>query len=130
MTTQQLAQLFIQRSILLLGLLLSVNTVLHAEQLEAKTATNMTDVLLIDVRTEAEFQAGHLDNATLIPYDIIANQITTVAPDKNQAIELYCRSGRRSEIALQALQQLGYTNVTNIGGYDDLLNKGYQRAVD
>lgn len=86
--------------------------------------------ILIDVRSNEEYQAGHLTDAVLIPYDQIAAQISTVAPDKSQPIELYCRSGRRSEIALKTLQELGYSQVTNIGGYEDLLNKGYSRAVD
>ncbi|XXQ68012.1 rhodanese-like domain-containing protein [Neisseriaceae bacterium B1] len=82
--------------------------------------------LWIDVRSPEEFQAGHLRDAVNIPVEQVAANIASVAPDKNAPINVYCRSGRRSEIALQELKKLGYTNVTNQGGYQDLLNKGIQ----
>lgn len=88
------------------------------------------DIVLIDVRTSEEFQDGHLVNAVLIPYDQIAEKITGVAPDKSQPIALYCRSGRRADVALKVLNQMGYSQVVNLGGLEDLLEKGYQRAVD
>ncbi|HDL5969248.1 TPA: rhodanese-like domain-containing protein, partial [Mannheimia haemolytica] len=54
----------------------------------------------------------------------IAQRIAEVAPDKNQPIHLYCRSGHRAEAALNELKKLGYSNVTNHGGYDDLIKAG------
>ena len=78
----------------------------------------------IDVRSPEEFNEGHLQGAVNVPHEQIASQIARISPDKNAPVSLYCRSGRRAEVALQELKKLGYTNVTNHGGYQDLLNKG------
>ena len=78
----------------------------------------------IDVRTPEEFKEGHLKDAVNIPVDQIGARIGSVSPDKSAPVNLYCRSGRRSEVALQELEKMGYTNVTNHGGYQDLLQKG------
>lgn len=74
----------------------------------------------IDVRTANEFNAGHLDGALHIPYDVIGDQIAAVVPDKDAEIHVYCRTGRRSGIALKTLEGMGYTNVVNEGGYAQL----------
>ena len=78
----------------------------------------------IDVRSAEEFNAGHLQNAVNIPHDQILARIQAVSPDKNAPVNLYCRSGRRAEAALTELKNAGYTNVTNHGGYEDLVKKG------
>lgn len=78
----------------------------------------------IDVRTPEEFKEGHLKDAVNIPVDQIGARIGSVSPDKSAPVNLYCRSGRRSEATLQELKKMGYTNVTNHGGYQDLLQKG------
>ncbi|MBV2133058.1 rhodanese-like domain-containing protein [Pseudomonas sp. MAP12] len=76
--------------------------------------------VLIDVRTSEEFAAGHLQGARLIPHYRIGAEISALAPDKNTPIVLYCRSGRRSNIARQTLLQLGYTQVVDAGSYEQL----------
>ena len=78
----------------------------------------------IDVRSAEEFNAGHLQDAVNIPHDQIIARIQAVSPDKNAPVNLYCRSGRRAEAALNELKNAGYTNVTNHGGYEDLVKKG------
>ena len=78
----------------------------------------------IDVRSAEEFNAGHLQDAVNIPHDKIIARIQAVSPDKNAPVNLYCRSGRRAEAALTELKNAGYTNVTNHGGYEDLVKKG------
>ena len=78
----------------------------------------------IDVRSADEFNAGHLQDAVNIPHDQILARIQAVSPDKNAPVNLYCRSGRRAETALTELKNAGYTNVTNHGGYEDLVKKG------
>lgn len=70
--------------------------------------------LVIDVRTELEWQGGHLQGAVLIPHDRIEQGIGAVAPDKDKKIYLYCRSGRRTGIAFDALKRLGYTDLVNL----------------
>lgn len=74
------------------------------------------NLVIIDVRTQGEFNAGHIDGAKLIPFDIIENKIEEQVSDKSTPIALYCRSGRRSGIALSKLKKLGYTNAINYGG--------------
>ena len=85
------------------------------------------DAVLVDVRTPAEYEAGHLPGAALAPVDRIARDIVRLAPDKDTPITLYCRSGRRSEAARQTLLGMGYTRVTNAGGYEELKQKSATR---
>jgi phage shock protein E len=72
--------------------------------------------VLIDTRTQEEFNAGHMPGAKLIPYDQIKFKIANIAPDKSTPILLYCRSGRRAGVAEKVLKDLGYENVKNVGG--------------
>ena len=78
----------------------------------------------IDVRSAEEFNAGHLQDAVNIPHDKIIEGVKALGSDKDAPIDLYCRSGRRAEAALTELKNAGYTNVTNHGGYEDLVKKG------
>lgn len=73
---------------------------------------------VIDVRTTEEWNAGHVDGAVLIPYDQIGQRIGLVIGDKSAPIAVYCRSGRRSGIAMETLQKLGYSDVVNYGGLE------------
>lgn len=75
--------------------------------------------LVIDVRTQAEWDEGHLDIATHIPLAEIEDRIAEVAPDRDQQVYLHCRSGGRSGQAKLKLEALGYTNVENVGGLKD-----------
>ena len=74
------------------------------------------DLIIIDVRTKAEYDNGHLKDALLIPFNVIGDKIAEKVPDKEAHIALYCRSGRRSGIALNTLKKMGYTNAENYGG--------------
>lgn len=74
---------------------------------------------VIDVRTPEEFQLGHLSQAINIPHDQI-HTIETLHLPKDKPILLYCRSGRRSAIAYQELQNLGYKQVLDAQAYQDL----------
>lgn len=78
-----------------------------------------SDYIIIDARTQEEFDEGHIENAILIPEYEIQEKAPEVIPDKNALILVYCRSGRRSKIASEALVQLGYTNVKEFGGIID-----------
>lgn len=75
--------------------------------------------VIIDARTQSEFDEGHIPGAILIPEYEIVSRAENELPDKNQLILVYCRSGRRSKIAAQALVDLGYTNVKEFGGIID-----------
>lgn len=80
--------------------------------------------LWIDVRSPEEFAQGHLSGAINLTHNEIADKIAQISPHKDEPIHLYCRSGRRAEATLNELKKLGYTNVTNKGGYDDLIKQG------
>jgi phage shock protein E len=70
--------------------------------------------LIIDVRTEAEWKSGHIEGAVLIPYEKIGERIGAIAKDKSQRIYLYCRTGRRSNIAKETLEKLGNKDIINL----------------
>ncbi|ORY67152.1 Rhodanese-like domain-containing protein [Pseudomassariella vexata] len=78
-----------------------------------------TNTLLIDVRSPAEYATGFLPNALNIEYTQIHHLATRPGVQLDDEITLYCRSGRRSAIALQELQSLGFTNVRDIGSFED-----------
>ena len=83
----------------------------------------MAKPVWIDVRTAEEFATGHVEGSINIPYENITKQISGVTTDKEADIRVYCRSGRRSGVAKDMLEAQGFTNVTNEGGYQDLVNK-------
>ena len=75
--------------------------------------------IIIDARTQEEYDQGHIPGAILIPEYEIADRAEKELPDKDQLILVYCRSGRRSKIAAEELLKLGYTNVKEFGGIID-----------
>lgn len=75
--------------------------------------------LIIDVRTEAEWNDGHIEGAILIPYELIGERIGAATKDKSKRIYVYCRSGRRSKIAKENLEKLQYKDVINLGPLED-----------
>ena len=75
--------------------------------------------IIIDARTQSEYDEGHIPGAILIPEYEIADRAEKELPDKDQLILVYCRSGRRSKIAAEELVKLGYTNVKEFGGIID-----------
>ncbi len=70
---------------------------------------------LIDVRTTDEYLARHADGAANIEYQQIVMGVRQLGIDKQDTIHLYCRSGRRADIAREALLHAGYTKVENLG---------------
>ena len=81
------------------------------------------DPVWIDVRTADEFNKGHVSVAVNIPYDEISEGISALTTDKDASIYVYCRSGRRSGIAKETLENMGYTQVDNVGGFDDAMKR-------
>jgi rhodanese-related sulfurtransferase len=75
--------------------------------------------IILDVREQDEFDQGHIPGAILIPYTQIDFKAEDMLPDLDQLILVYCRSGRRSKIAAEALVDLGYTNIKEFGGILD-----------
>ena len=93
------------------------------EQISGAEAKALMDsesgYIIIDARTQSEYDEGHIPGAILIPEYEIADRAERELPDKNQLILVYCRSGRRSKIAAEELVKLGYTNVKEFGGIID-----------
>ena len=75
--------------------------------------------IILDVRTKAEYDEQHIENALLLPVDDIQKGEFDLLPDKDQIILVYCRSGNRSKIASEALIEAGYTKVYDFGGIID-----------
>lgn len=97
-----------------------VTTSVSYEQISQDEAKNIMDTesgyVIIDARTQEEYDSCHIEGAILVPEYEIADRAEKELPDKSQLILVYCRSGRRSKIASQALADLGYTNVKEFGG--------------
>ena len=75
--------------------------------------------IILDVRTQEEYNQGHIPGAIVISHEEIADKAENVLTDKDQLILVYCRSGRRSKLAAEALVELGYTNIKEFGGIID-----------
>ena len=75
--------------------------------------------IILDVRTQEEYDQGHIPGAVVISHEEIAEKAEEVLTDKDQLILVYCRSGRRSKLAAEALVELGYTNIKEFGGIID-----------
>ncbi len=71
--------------------------------------------VLLDVRSEEEYQQGHIPGSKNIPMQQI-DEIASVVNDKNTSLFVYCHSGARSGRAVSAFKKMGYTSSVNIGG--------------
>ena len=87
---------------------------------EAKEIMDTTEgYIILDVRTQKEYDERHIPNAILIPDTQIAEKAEESLTDKDQMLLVYCRSGRRSKLAAETLVELGYTNIREFGGIID-----------
>ena len=84
--------------------------------MEAKEKIINDGAILLDVRSEEEYNDKHIDGASLLPLDKIdSDSIAAIVNDKNSPIIVYCKSGNRSHQALLKLQELGYSKVYDLG---------------
>ena len=93
----------------------------------AKPVTDFTQLIrngatILDVRTKAEFETGHIPGAINIPVDQLSKNLATLT-DKNKPIITCCASGVRSATAQQLLTSKGFINVFNVGGWVNLMHK-------
>ena len=72
--------------------------------------------IVLDVRTQAEYDQGHIPGAICVPNETIGTGDIPQLPDKEQLILVYCRSGNRSQQAARKLADSGYTNIVEFGG--------------
>ena len=74
------------------------------------------DYIILDVRTQTEFEEKHIPGAICIPNESIGSEPPSELPHKDQLIFVYCRSGNRSRQASEKLSSMGYTNIMEFGG--------------
>ncbi|MBP8640987.1 MAG: rhodanese-like domain-containing protein [Oscillospiraceae bacterium] len=87
---------------------------------EAKARIDSGDkIIILDVRTEEEYNTEHIADAVLIPNETITDKMPDLLPDLDAEILIYCRSGNRSAQAAKKLIAIGYTNVYDFGGIID-----------
>ena len=93
------------------------NTYQQITQEEAKKMMDTQEVIVLDVREQDEFDAGHIPDAVLLPVGAITKDTAAAAiPELDSVVLVYCRSGNRSKTASAALVDLGYTHVYEFGG--------------
>lgn len=90
-------------------------TITPQDAYEALGADEET-IILLDVRTQAEYDQKHIPDSLLLPLDQVDEQAEQMFPDKDAVIYVYCRSGNRSKQAAERLIQKGYTQVYDLGG--------------
>lgn len=76
---------------------------------------------LVDVRTEAEYQSGHLPGAVNIPHDQLAARAAELKVPLDKQVVVYCKSGGRSDYAMALMRSMGYSAVENAGGYETMM---------
>lgn len=84
-------------------------------------AVATADPVWIDVRSPAEYASGHLPEAHNLPLHEVAVRIRELTADPEADVRVYCGIGVRAQIAKLQLESIGYRNVTNEGGYADIL---------
>ena len=120
-------------SIILLTIILQINcahqgfskqtqTIIEKGTLSSPELKNLidnknNDYLLIDVRSESEYNSGYIPTAINIPVTMIKDHTDEIP--KNKLIIVYCKVGWRAESAEKKLRELGYENVINFGGTND-----------
>ena len=93
------------------------NTYQQITQEEAKEMMDTPEVIVLDVREQDEFDAGHITSAVLLSVGTITKDTASaVIPELDSVVLVYCRSGNRSKTASKALVGLGYTNIYEFGG--------------
>ena len=81
--------------------------------------------ILIDVRTEKEYLAGHIENAIWLPRGFLEFKIQKLISDPETEIIVYCKRGSRSALSAYTLMEMGYNNVLNLkGGIEEWVNNG------
>lgn len=100
-----------------------MSTISKTEKAEIKTDDAVKMILnkegiLLDIRSPEEYNSGHIENSILLPPDKVSLYAEKTLKNKEALILLYCRTGRRSGLALDMLKALGYKNAYNLGGID------------
>ena len=90
---------------------------------EVKGLINNNEVTIIDVRSSSEYEVKHIEESINIPLDTISkSELENVVDNYESSIVVYCQSGNRSKQAVELLNNLGYTNVYDLGSIDNWSN--------
>lgn len=88
--------------------------------MDAKEKIINDGAIVVDVRTESEYNEKHIDGSILLTLDTIdENSVSNIINSKDTPIIVYCKSGNRSSQALTKLESLGYTEVYDLGSIDN-----------
>jgi rhodanese-related sulfurtransferase len=91
------------------------------EQTQTRLRENR-EAILVDVREDSEWAAGHAAEATHLGRGVLERDIERVFPDKSAELIFYCGGGYRSILAAEMAQRMGYSNVTSLqGGYKGMV---------
>jgi rhodanese-related sulfurtransferase len=106
--------------LLMLALLTLAGPVLAADSISVDALAERIDAgkapMIIDVRSEDEYLAGHVPGAQLIPHDQMSSYVESLAAHKDTEIVLYCKSGRRAGMAGDVLEEAGFSNLKILDG--------------
>lgn len=89
---------------------------LSPDRLIERQLTKNPTLVVLDVRSAAEYQAGHVPGAINVPHDQIEERLESLAPLRDKDVVVYCHSGRRAGLALDALTKHGFTRLEHLGG--------------
>jgi molybdopterin/thiamine biosynthesis adenylyltransferase/rhodanese-related sulfurtransferase len=104
---------------------LLARTKAEIEELDARSAQDVTDAVWVDVRETDEWQEGHIPGAVHVPRGNFESRIEGVVADKTTPVVLYCSAGNRSAFAAKTLAELGYDTVFSLaGGFTDWKRNG------
>ena len=102
--------------IFFLGSNLYANELWSVTQLKTKIDQSSEPLVLLDVRTTEEFETGRIKNSINIPHEILLSNIDLVSQYNDEQLVVYCRSGKRASLVIEALEKNGFTNVVDIEG--------------
>jgi len=99
-----------------------MKALITAEELKTRIE-GMIAPPIVDVRDAEELEEGYIEGSIHIPMDQLEAKIVEVLPNKQREVILYCARGRRSAVAMDILDKMGYTNVKSVvGGYEEFKN--------
>lgn len=89
---------------------------IEPQALSERMESGDKELLVLDVRSAAEFDEGHIPGAINVPHDVLGERIAELGPAGERDVVVYCRSGRRSAIALEALKGAGFSRLFHLEG--------------
>jgi rhodanese-related sulfurtransferase len=89
---------------------------LGQDALLEKMSSGSADLVILDVRTAQEFEQGHVPGAINISHDELEARLPELAADRDKDVVVYCRSGRRAELALGVLDKAGFPRLYHLDG--------------